>query len=93
MKHAHKIPRLPASARKAGAIRVDRCLGGSVFAVSFRLDDAAGWTDPGHGTDVVATLRAHFVPLGWRVDWTGNQSQAIHLHPPVNDYAHHENSI
>ena len=71
-----KLPRLPASARNAGATTITRCSARS-FAVGFKLREH-DFDAPGHGTAVVNALRA-WAPEGCTVTWGGRQADAIVL--------------
>lgn len=71
-----RIPRLPAAARKAGAVSIRRC-SANVFSVGYALegDDFAA---PGKGAAVRDALAAAFGASA-EIAWDGEQRHAIVL--------------
>ena len=72
---AIKLPRLPAAARRAGAVTIQRCISGNTFAVGFALA-GTDTSAPGNGEAVVAALRT-WAKGDFEVSWTGRQADAI----------------
>jgi hypothetical protein len=74
------IPRIPASARKAGAKKFQRT-GPRSFNLSFaiveREDGSVAYSDPGNGPEIVEALKSSMPEAN--IHWNGAQADAINV--------------